>query len=131
MKSLALDIVLPPLVFVGEFSILFWEGFRRLFKRPLEVSEILNQMSFVGVASIPIVVLTTLASGAVMALYIAPLLVQSGASTLAGGTIGITITRELAPVVAGIMVAARCGSAMAAQIGTMSVTEQIDALKAC
>jgi phospholipid/cholesterol/gamma-HCH transport system permease protein len=56
--------------------------------------------------------------------------VKYGASSLAGGTVGLAVCREIAPVLAGIMVAARCGSAMAAQIGTMAVTEQIDALRA-
>lgn len=122
--------LLPPLEFVGEVTILVYEGVKRVFRRPFEGAEMFNQMAFVGIASVPIVALTTFASGAVLALYLAPLLVQSGAGELAGGTVGLTVTREMAPVIAGIMVAARCGSAMAAQIGTMAVTEQLDALRA-
>ena len=87
-------------------------------------------MAFVGVNSVPIVALTTFFSGSVLALYTADVLVRYGATSLAGGTIGLSVTREIAPVLAGIMVAARCGSAMAAQIGTMQVTEQVDALRA-
>ena len=119
-----------PLQFVGEISIILWEGVRRIFKRPFEWVEMLNQMLFVGLGSVPIVVLTTFASGAVMALYISPLLIRMGGDSMVGGTVGLTVARELGPVVAGIMVAARCGSAMAAQIGSMAVTEQIDALRA-
>jgi phospholipid/cholesterol/gamma-HCH transport system permease protein len=122
--------VYAPLQFIGEISIIFWEGFRRIFKRPLEWVEMLNQMLFVGLGSVPIVVLTTFASGAVMALYISPLLIRMGGDSMVGGTVGLTVARELGPVVAGIMVAARCGSAMAAQIGSMAVTEQLDALRA-
>ena len=117
------------LTFVGETSILFVEVCRRLFSRPFEWREMLNQMAFIGVSSVPIVVLTTFSSGAVLALYSADLLVGFGASELAGATIGLALTREIAPVLVGIMVAARCGSAMAAQIGSMAVTEQIDALR--
>ena len=86
-------------------------------------------MSFIGVNSVPIVVLTTFSSGAVLALYLAKFLVQYGVGSLAGATIGLSVVREIAPVISGIMVAARCGSSMSAQIGTMAVTEQIDALR--
>jgi phospholipid/cholesterol/gamma-HCH transport system permease protein len=118
-----------PLTFLGESAILLWQGMSRIFRRPFEVGETLSQMVFIGIASVPIVAITTFASGAVMALYVAPLLLKIGVGSMVGGTVGLTITRELAPVVAGIMVAARCGSAMAAQIGSMAVTEQIDALR--
>lgn len=122
--------MLVPPVFVGEITILLWESARRVFRRPFEGNETLNQMAFIGVSSVPIVALTTFTSGAVLSLYLAPLLKQSGASELLGGVIALTVGREIAPVIAGIMVAARCGSAMAAQIGSMAVTEQIDALRA-
>lgn len=118
------------LTFVGEVSLLFVDFLRRLIRRPFELQEAIGQMAFIGAASVPIVALTTFSSGAVLSLYSADLLVQYGASNLAGATVGLALTREIAPVLAGIMVAARCGSAMAAQIGTMAVTEQIDALRA-
>ncbi len=86
-------------------------------------------MAFIGVASVPIVALTGFFSGAVLSLYLSQFLSSYGASSFVGATVGLTVTREIGPVIAGIMVAARCGSAMAAQIGTMAVTEQIDALK--
>lgn len=122
-------VTLAPFIFIGEITILLIEGIRRLFKRPVEVNETINQMGFIGVSSLTIVAITIFASGAVMALYIAPLFRQSGGADLVGATVGLVITRELGPVIAGIMVAARCGSAMAAQIGSMAVTEQLDALK--
>ncbi len=117
------------LVFVGECSILVWDSIRRLFRGRFEFAETISQMAFIGVNSIPIVVMTTFFSGSVLALYSADILRQYGAGNLAGGAVGIAVAREVAPVLAGIMVAARCGSAMAAQIGTMAVTEQIDALR--
>lgn len=117
------------LTFVGECTILLFESAIRLFRRPFEFGEFLAQMAQIGVASVPIVALTTFSSGAVLALYTTEVLVQYGATSLAGGTIALAVTREIAPVLAGVMVAARSGSAMAAQIGTMKVTEQIDALR--
>lgn len=118
------------LTFLGECSLIVVDFFRHLFRPRFELGETIQQMAFVGVASVPIVALTTFFSGAVLALYSTEILVRYGATSLAGGTIGLAVCREIAPVLAGIMVAARCGSAMAAQIGTMVVTEQVDALRA-
>ena len=115
--------------FVGEIALLSVDSLRRLWRRPWEVRETVQQMAFIGAASVPIVVLTNFFSGAVLALYSTELMTRYGATTFVGGTVGLAIAREIGPVLAGIMVAARCGSAMAAQIGTMAVTEQIDALK--
>lgn len=118
------------LVFIGEVVLLLGDAMQRLLGRRMEWGETLHQMAFVGAASVPIVALTTFFSGSVLALYATEILVEYGATSLAGGTVGLAVAREIGPVLAGIMVAARCGSAMAAQIGTMAVTEQIDALRA-
>lgn len=115
--------------FIGESAIILGDALKRVFRRPFEVAETINQMAFIGVASVPIVALTCFFSGAVMSLYLSQFLVQYGASAFVGATVGLAVTREIGPVIAGIMVAARCGSAMAAQIGSMAVTEQIDALR--
>jgi phospholipid/cholesterol/gamma-HCH transport system permease protein len=123
------EAVMAGLVFLGEVTLLFVDTIRRMFAPPFEFKETLNQMAFVGFASIPIVALTTFSSGAVLALYTADIFVKYGASSFVGGTISLSVCREIAPVLAGIMVASRAGSAMAAQIGSMKVTEQIDALK--
>ena len=115
--------------FVGECALLIWDAIKRFGKRPFEIGETLNQMSSVGVSSVPIVVMTGFFSGAVLSLYLSKFLNQYGATSFAGATVGLSVTREIGPVISAIMVAARCGSAMAAQIGSMAVTEQIDALK--
>jgi phospholipid/cholesterol/gamma-HCH transport system permease protein len=117
------------LTFVGESTILLGSAAKRIFRPPFEAAETLHQMAFIGVASVPIVALTGFFSGAVLSLYLSQFLLQYGGATFVGATIGLSVTRELGPVLAGIMVAARCGSAMAAQIGTMAVTEQVDALR--
>lgn len=105
------------------------DAVQRAPRRPVEWRESVVQMAFVGVASVPIVCLTSFFSGAVLALYLTVFLRQYGAQGFVGATVGLTATREIGPVIAGIMVSARAGSAMAAQIGTMAVTEQIDALR--
>ncbi len=115
--------------FVGECTVLLHSAIIRIFKKPFERKELLDQINFIGAGSIPIVVLTTMFSGGVISLYSTEILVRYGASSLAGAAVGLAVTREIAPVLAGIMVAARCGSSMAAQIATMKVTEQIDALR--
>lgn len=117
------------LTFVGEITILLLDVARRLFRRPIEVRETVQQMAFIGVASVPIVALTNFFSGAVLALYSAQFLTKYGATGFVGATVALSVCREIGPVLAGIMVAARCGSAMAAQIGSMAVTEQLDALR--
>lgn len=117
------------LTFVGELSLILLDVLRRMFRRPIETNEIVAQMAFIGVLSVPIVALTNFFSGAVLALYMTEFLTKYGGTSFIGATIGLSIAREMGPVLAGIMVAARCGSAMAAQIGTMAVTEQVDALR--
>lgn len=117
------------LVFTGEATLILWEAVTRLLRRPIEFQEVIGQMAFMGVASVPIVALTGFFSGAVLSLYLTKFLLQYGATQFVGATVGLSVTREVAPVITGIMVAARCGSAMAAQIATMKVTDQLDALK--
>lgn len=117
------------LTFVGEAALILWDAVRRIGRRPVEVHETVQQMAFIGVASVPIVALTTFFSGAVLSLYTSELMLRYGAGSFVGATVALSVCREIGPVLAGIMVAARCGSAMAAQIGTMAVTEQIDALR--
>lgn len=127
--SAVVAVIGAALTFVGECALVFLDAMARIARKPREIGETVSQMAFIGVNSVPIVALTTFASGAVLSLYSAELLVRYGATSLAGAAVGLAVTREIAPVLAGIMVAARAGSAMAAQIGTMAVTEQVDALR--
>ncbi len=115
--------------FIGEATIVAGGAFKRIIQGDISVRDTIVQMAHIGVNSIPIVVVTTAFSGAVLALYTTQLLVQYGAGNLVGGGVSLSVTRELAPVLTGIVVAARAGSAIAAEIGTMKVTEQIDALR--
>ena len=99
-----------------------------LFKRPFRVSQMMAAMEFIGVQSIFIVGLTGTFSGMVLALQTTYALRAFSAEGRVGGIVAVSLSREVAPVFSGIMVTARAGSAMAAELGNMRVTEQIDAI---
>ena len=115
--------------FFGDAAMILSGTVKRIFAGDVSVRDTVTQMALIGVNSVPIVLVTTAFSGAVLALYTAQLFVQYGAGNLVGGGISLSIARELAPVLTAVVVAARAGSAIAAEIGTMKVTEQIDALR--
>ncbi|MBL7685772.1 MAG: ABC transporter permease [Deltaproteobacteria bacterium] len=100
------------------------------FRRPFRPAVFLQQMEFIGVKSIGIILLVGLFSGAVFALQTGNAFRTFNAETLVGSTVAIALARELAPVFTALMVVARAGSAMSAQLGTMVVTEQIEAMSA-
>jgi phospholipid/cholesterol/gamma-HCH transport system permease protein len=89
----------------------------------------LRQMAHLGADSLPIVLLTMLFTGMVMTVQIAHEFIKYGAQSSVGGVIAIAMGRELAPVLTGVVVAGRVGAAITAEIGSMKVTEQIDALR--
>ncbi|MFB6240987.1 MAG: MlaE family ABC transporter permease, partial [Gemmatimonadota bacterium] len=97
--------------------------------RPFYVDDLFQQMDTVGVASLWIVVLTGLFTGMVLALQSAVEMERFGATIYIGRLVGATTVRELGPVLTALMVTGRAGSGMAAQLGSMEVTEQIDALE--
>jgi len=99
-----------------------------LFRPPFRVSQMMAMMDFIGVQSIFIVALTGTFSGMVLALQTTYALRAFSAEGRVGGLVAVSLTRELAPVFSAIMVTARAGSAMAAELGNMRVTEQIDAI---
>jgi phospholipid/cholesterol/gamma-HCH transport system permease protein len=95
---------------------------------PFRLSQLLGAMDFVGVQSIFIIMLTGTFSGMVFALQTVSSLRQFGAEGVVGSVVAISLTREISPVFSALMVTARGGSAIAAELGNMRVTEQIDAL---
>jgi phospholipid/cholesterol/gamma-HCH transport system permease protein len=117
--------------FIGGTSILFGRAMAYVLRGAVDVKDAVEQMSIIGVASLPIVLVTVTFSGMVLALYSALTLVAYGfGGMLVGGTVGRSIAQELGPVLTAVVVAARAGSGMAAEIGSMKVTEQVDALRA-
>ncbi len=100
------------------------------FRPPFEGREWLRQMVRVGVDSIPVVFLTTMFTGMVMALQTYNGFHRVHAENFVGSVVALAMLRELSPVLVALMVTGRVGSSMAAEIGTMRVTEQLDALQA-
>lgn len=92
-------------------------------------AEVIRQMAKLGADSLPIVTMTIMCTGMVFAVQTAKEFVRFGAAASVGGIVAIAMGRELAPILTGVVVAGRIGAAIAAEIGTMKVTEQIDALK--
>ena len=101
-----------------------------LFRKPLYVTDMLQQADLIGVGSLPIVILTGFFTGAVLALQSSASLAQFGAVSLTGQLVSLSMIRELGPVLTSLMVAGRNSSGMASELGSMKVTEQIDAMRA-
>lgn len=115
---------------LGRVWIIAAMGFLQIFLRPVRFGQIIDQMDFIGVQSLPIIVLSSAFTGAVFTYETHGAFALFGAQGMVGGTVGVAITRELGPTLTGLLVAGRAGSAMAAELGSMRVSEQIDALEA-
>lgn len=113
---------------VQGYFVLAWNAFRFILARPFYGSDIVQQMDAIGVQSLGIVLLTGFFTGMVLALQFSVQMAQFGATMYLGRLVTASMIRELGPVLAGLMVAGRVGSGIAAEIGSMRVTEQIDAL---
>ena len=111
-----------------DYFTLAWNSLRFIFARPFYASDVVQQMDAIGVQSLAIVLLTGFFTGMVLALQASVQLRQFGATMYIGSLVSASMIRELGPVLAGLMVAGRVGSGIAAQLGSMRVTEQIDAL---
>lgn len=108
---------------------IYWVAIAPFQGRRLEVQRTCRELSAVGVDAIPIVFLISTLLGMILALNAAGQLAKFGATIFVADLVGVALTRELGPVFTGIIVAGRTGSAIAAELGTMVVTEEIDALK--
>jgi phospholipid/cholesterol/gamma-HCH transport system permease protein len=124
------------LVFLGLFEAtgrwfrMLWRTIAWAFRPPFEVGEWLRQMVRVGWDSIPVVILTSMFTGMVLSLQTFNGFQRVHAENFVASVVALAMLRELSPVLCGLMVTGRVGSSMAAEIGTMRVTEQIDALQA-
>ncbi|MBU2549062.1 MAG: ABC transporter permease [Proteobacteria bacterium] len=113
---------------MGQIMMIFINALLWTFRPPLRVRALFKQMEFVGVNSLFVVVLTGAFTGGVFTLQTYHGFSMFGAESLVGPTVAFAMARELGPVLTSLMVTGRAGSAMAAELGTMRVTEQIDAL---
>jgi len=114
---------------LGRFTQMLGRLFAWTPRPPYDVRELLRQMVKVGLGSIPVVLLTAMFTGGVMALQTFTVLRRFNAESYVGTLVALSMVRELAAVLSSLIVAGRSGSAMGAELGTMRVTEQIDALE--
>jgi phospholipid/cholesterol/gamma-HCH transport system permease protein len=114
---------------LGHFLTLLWRMLVWTPRRPWDMRQLLRQMQRVGVGSLPVILLTALFTGGVLALQTFSVLARFNAERYVGSLVALSMVRELACVLGGLVIAGRSGSAMGAELGTMRVTEQIDALE--
>jgi phospholipid/cholesterol/gamma-HCH transport system permease protein len=124
------DIAKGKVAAVQDYSLLAARSLTNLFQRPRYPSDIVIQADLIGFGSLPIVVLTGMFTGAVLALNTSATLEQFGSLSLTGQLVSVSMIRELGPVLTSLMVAGRNASGMASELGSMKVTEQIDAMRA-
>ena len=115
--------------YAGALTLLVWRTLVSCFRRPFEWRELAKQMERVGVSSFPVVAVTSVFTGMVFTLQTYDGFRRFQAEAYVPGVLGIALLREMVPVLGCMMIAGRVGSAIAAEIGTMKVTHQIDALE--
>lgn len=115
---------------VQNYSLLSARSVTTLFSPPYYVSDVLEQMDIIGVGSLPIVLLTGFFIGAVMVLQTAAQFERFGQTALTADVVSLALVRELGPSITGLLVAGRNASGMASELGSMIVTEQVDAMRA-
>src|SRR5882672_1535235 len=115
---------------VQDYVLFCVQAVANLFRKPLYFADMVRQADAIGVGSLPIVVLTGFFTGAVLALQASNTLERFGSITLVGQLVSASMVRELGPVLTSLMVSGRNASGMASELGSMMVTEQIDAMRA-
>jgi phospholipid/cholesterol/gamma-HCH transport system permease protein len=115
---------------VQEYTLLSVRSVTNLFTPPHYISDILEQMDIIGVGSLPIVLLTGFFIGAVMVLQTAAQFERFGQTALTADVVSLALVRELGPSITGLLVAGRNSSGIASELGSMLVSEQVDAMRA-
>ena len=115
---------------LGAYSHLILDVVRDLLRHGINLREVVRQIVWIGVSSIPIVILTAVFTGMVLALQTAYGLQRFGAKNYVGNLVGLALAKELGPVLTAVMVCGRVGAGIAAEIASMVVTEQVDAMRA-
>ncbi len=122
--------VKPQLQALGAYSHMLYDVVKDIGKNGISVREVSRQIILMGISSIPIVLLTAVFTGMVLALQTAYGLHRFGAKNYVGNLVGLALARELGPVLTAVMVCGRVGAGIAAEIASMVVTEQVDAIRA-
>jgi phospholipid/cholesterol/gamma-HCH transport system permease protein len=125
-----MNFVTRALLELQETTLLAARAARGLFKRPRYISEIIAQMDAIGVGSLTIIILTGFFTGGVLTVQTFPTLKTYGAQSQTGYLVAVALVRELGPVLCALMVTGRVGSAISAELGSMVVSQQIDAMRA-
>lgn len=114
----------------GQIGYLTFDFIRSLFSRPFEFRPLVEQLDSIGFKSLNVVTLTAIFAGMVLALQMGQFLARFGAKIYVSRIMGISLLRELGPVLTALMIGARVGAGISAELGTMKVTDQIDAMRA-
>lgn len=115
---------------LGQMGSMTWQAFLAMFRRPFELRSTIYQLEVIGVRSVSIASVTSIFVGMVMAVQFAFGLQKFGGMEYTGRIIGLSFSRELAPTLTAVIVGGRIGSGIAAEVGSMNVTEQVDAIRA-
>ncbi len=131
MKTLSkiLDLITILLIEIGELSFFGWRFFKESFKRPFEFKEFIKQCFYMGNRSLLLVAVTGFIIGLVFTLQSRPTLQGFGAVSWMPSMVSISIIREIGPIITALICAGRIGSGIGAELGSMRVTEQIDAME--
>ena len=121
--------VLVFLEYLGHLTIYTIRILRRLFSGKWKLHTLLEQMVNLGIQSLPITIVTSTFVGMAFAIQVVKEFLRFGAAQMIGGVVGLAIWRELGPLLTGVVIAGRVGSAIAAELGSMKVTEQVEALE--
>jgi len=124
------ELVKEKVLAVQEFTLLGLRSLRNLFAHPRYLADTMVQMDIIGVGSLPIVVLASFFIGAVLVLQTADQFVRFGSPGLTGDVVSLALVREIGPVMIALLVAGRVSSGIASELGSMQVSEQIDAMRA-
>lgn len=115
---------------VQDYSALAWQAIAKAFSPPFYFRDLLDQMDVIGVGSMPIIVLTGFFIGAILVLQTAAQFARFGTTALTGDAVSLALIRELGPTITALLVAGRSASGIASELGSMVVTEQVDAMRA-
>ena len=131
MKTLSkiLDLITILLIEIGELSFFGWRFFKETFNRPFEFKEFIKQCFYMGNRSLLLVAVTGFIIGLVFTLQSRPTLQEFGAVSWMPSMVSISIIREIGPIITALICAGRIGSGIGAELGSMRVTEQIDAME--
>jgi phospholipid/cholesterol/gamma-HCH transport system permease protein len=113
----------------GDFCLFYWRFLKEVFKRPFEWKELWFQCYKMGNKSLPLVLITAFIMGLVLTLQTRPSLVNFGAEALLPGMVSVSVIKEIGPVITAVICAGKIGSRLGAELGSMRVTEQIDAME--